>query len=57
MEKKTEKKNCIEAVKNKKKKIVRKKNLTEFELWWMKIVPGHKYNVYSKQKYNWECRK
>ena len=30
--KKTEKKNCIEAGKNKKKKIVRKKNLTEFEL-------------------------
>lgn len=55
MEKKTEKKNCIEAGKNKKKKIVRKKNLTEFELSWMKIVPGH--NVYSKQKYHWECRK
>ena len=32
-EKKTEKKNCIEAVKNKKKKLCGKKNITEFELW------------------------
>ena len=47
MGKKTEKKNCIEAVKNKKKKLCGKKNPTEFELWWMKIVPEHKYNVYK----------
>ena len=46
-EKKPKRKIALKLLKTRKKKLCGKKNPTEFELWWMKIVPEHKYNVYK----------
>ena len=45
--KKPKRKIALKLLKTRKQKLCGKKNPTEFELWWMKIVPEHKYNVYK----------